>query len=378
MAVALLDLKRQFEAVEADVRLQIDRVLREQSFILGPVVEELEAAVAAYLGVAHAVGVASGTDALLLPLRALELAPGDEVVTTPFTFFATAGTIHNAGGRTVFADIEPGTFNLSPAALEAAMGPRTRAVVPVHLFGLMAEMERVLEIAHARGAFVLEDAAQAIGARQRIGGEWTAAGRLGGATALSFFPSKNLGGYGDGGMVVTDDDAFAARIRRLRTHGGVKMYHHDEVGLNSRLDALQAAVLLAKLPYLDRWSDARRANAAWYDARFEALEAAGHLRRPRVPEGSESVWNQYTLRVEDRDRLREQLAAEGIGSAVYYPVPLHLQPCFAYLGYGPGDFPESERASREVLSIPVHPDLTGDEREKVAAAVERFYAGSRP
>jgi len=373
MAVALLDLKRQFEAVEADVRLQIDRVLREQSFILGPVVQEFEAAVAAYVGVGHAIGVASGTDALLLALKALDLAPEDEVVTSPFTFFATAGTIHNAGGRTVFADIEPDTFNLSPAALEAAMGARTRAVVPVHLFGLMADMERVLEIARARGAFVLEDSAQAIGARQVVGGEWTATGRLGDATALSFFPSKNLGGYGDGGMVVTDDAAFAERIRKLRTHGGVKMYHHDEVGLNSRLDALQAAVLLAKLPYLDRWSAARRENAAWYHARLEALEAAGHLRRPRIPEGSESVYNQYTLRVEDRDRLREHLTAEGIGCAVYYPVPLHLQPCFAYLGYGPGDFPESERAAREVLSIPVHPELTDDERERVAAAVERFY-----
>jgi dTDP-4-amino-4,6-dideoxygalactose transaminase len=376
MAVALLDLKRQFETVEADVRLQIDRVLREQSFILGPVVQEFEAAVAAYVGVAHAVGVASGTDALLLALKALDLAPDDEVVTSPFTFFATAGTIHNAGGRTVFADIEPDTFNLAPAAIEAAFGARTRAVVPVHLFGLMADMERVLAVARARGAFVLEDSAQAIGARQRVGGEWTATGRLGDATALSFFPSKNLGGYGDGGMVVTGDAAFAERIRRLRTHGGVKMYHHEEVGLNSRLDALQAAVLLAKLPYLDRWSAARRENAAWYHARLERLEAAGHLRRPCIPEGSESVYNQYTLRVEDRDRLREHLGAEGIGCAVYYPVPLHLQPCFAYLGSGAGDFPESERAAREVLSIPVHPELTEDERERVAAAVERFYAGS--
>jgi dTDP-4-amino-4,6-dideoxygalactose transaminase len=376
MSVALLDLKRQFETVEADVRLQIDRVLREQSFILGPVVHEFEAAVAAYVGVGHAIGVASGTDALLLVLKALDLAPDDEVVTSPFTFFATAGTIHNAGGRTVFADIEPDTFNLSPSALAGAVGARTRAVVPVHLFGLMADMQGVLDIARPRGAFVLEDSAQAIGARQRVGGEWTATGRLGNATALSFFPSKNLGGYGDGGMVVTDDAAFAERIRRLRTHGGVKMYHHDEVGLNSRLDALQAAVLLAKLPWLDRWSAARRENAAWYHARLEPLEAAGHLRRPRIPACSESVYNQYTLRVEDRDRLRQHLTAAGIGCAVYYPVPLHLQPCFAYLGYGAGDFPESERAAREVLSIPVHPELTDDERERVAAAVERFYTGS--
>ncbi|HEX6371485.1 MAG TPA: DegT/DnrJ/EryC1/StrS family aminotransferase [Longimicrobium sp.] len=374
MSVALLDLKRQFEQVEADVRVQIDRVLREQSFILGPIVQEFEAAVARYAGARHAVGLASGTDALLLALRALDLQPGDEVITTPFTFFATAGTIHNAGGRAVFVDIDPVTMNLDPAAVERAVTPRTRAIVPVHLFGLMAAMAPLRETARRHGLFLLEDSAQSIGARQVVDGEWKATGQLGDATTFSFFPSKNLGGYGDGGMLVTDDDAFAARIRRLRTHGGVKMYHHDEVGFNSRLDTLQAAVLLAKLPYLDRWSGARRENAAWYDARFAALEDAGVLRRPLVPEGNESVYNQYTLRVRDRDGLREHLQSRGIGCAVYYPVPLHLQPCFAYLGYAAGDFPESERAAGEVLSIPVYPELAADERERVAEAIEGFFA----
>jgi dTDP-4-amino-4,6-dideoxygalactose transaminase len=374
VSVALLDLKRQFEQVEADVRVQMDRVLREQSFILGPIVQEFETAVAAYAGVKHAVGLASGTDALLLALRALDLRPGDEVITTPFTFFATAGTIHNAGGRAVFVDIDPVTMNLDPAAVERAVTPRTRAIVPVHLFGLMAEMASLRETARRHGLFLLEDSAQSIGARQVVDGEWKATGQLGDATTFSFFPSKNLGGYGDGGMLVTDDDAYADRIRRLRTHGGVKMYHHDEVGFNSRLDTLQAAVLLAKLPYLDRWSDARRANAAWYDARFAALEEAGFIRRPLVPEGNESVYNQYTLRVHGRDRLREHLQARGIGCAVYYPVPLHLQPCFAYLGYAVGDCPESERAAAEVISIPVYPELEAEERERVAEAIECFYA----
>ncbi|MBW3655621.1 MAG: DegT/DnrJ/EryC1/StrS family aminotransferase, partial [Gemmatimonadetes bacterium] len=219
----------------------------------------------------------------------------------------------------------------------------------------------------------LEDSAQSIGARQVVDGEWKNTGQLGDATAFSFFPSKNLGGYGDGGMLVTGDDDYAARIRRLRTHGGTKMYHHDEVGFNSRLDTLQAAVLLAKLPYLDRWSAARREHAAWYHERFAALEADGLLRRPHIPQGNESVYNQYTLRVDRRDALREHLQARGIGCAVYYPVPLHLQPCFAYLGYGPGDFPESERAATEVISIPVYPELGAGEREQVARAVEAFY-----
>lgn len=373
MQVGLLDLKRQFEQVEPEVRRRLDDVLSDQSFILGRVVEEFERAVAQYVGVEHAVGVASGTDALLLPLKTLDLRPGDEVITSPFTFFATAGAIHNAGARPVFADIEPGSFNLDPTQVERAITPRTRAIVAVHLFGQMAAMESIREIADRYGLFVLEDSAQSIGARQQVGAEWRPSGQFGDATAFSFFPSKNLGGFGDGGMVVTRDAAVADRVRRLRVHGGAKMYHHDEVGLNSRLDALQAAVLVAKLPHLNRWSQKRRENASWYDGRFAPLESAGALRRPHITAGNESVFNQYTLRVRNRDRLRDHLSNAGVGSAVYYPLPLHLQPCFRYLGHDQGDFPEAERAAGEVLSIPVHPELTADQREYVATSVETFF-----
>ncbi|HEX7050672.1 MAG TPA: DegT/DnrJ/EryC1/StrS family aminotransferase [Longimicrobiales bacterium] len=375
MPVPLLDLKRQFAAISSEIRARIDEVIDAQAFILGRPVEELEAAVAAFLGVDHAVGVASGTDALLLPLKALELQPGDEVITSPFTFFATAGAIHNAGGRPVFVDIEPESFNLDPDRVEQAVTPRTRAIVPVHLFGQMAEMAPLREIADRHGLPLIEDAAQAIGARQRVGDEWYATGRLGTCAAFSFFPSKNLGAFGDGGMIVTDDAALAARLRRLRVHGGLKMYHHEEVGTNSRLDALQAAVLLAKLPHLPAWSEARRRNAAAYNDRLADLERRGCIERPRVREHNESIFNQYTLRARNRDGLRDHLRASGIGNAVYYPVPLHLQPCFAYLGYAEGAFPESERAAREVVSIPVFPELTADEREEVAAAIEAFYEG---
>jgi len=371
--VPMLDLTRQYAGLKSEIRVHLDRVLDAQSFILGRTVEELEEAVARHHGVAHAVGVASGTDALLLPLHALDLRPGDEVITTPFTFFATAGTIHNAGGRPVFVDIDRDTFNLDPAQVERAVTPRTRAVVPVHLFGQMAPMEPLRRLASEKGLFLLEDAAQAIGARQKIGEEWVTVGQLGDAATLSFFPSKNLGGYGDGGMILTNDADLAARLRRLRVHGGLKMYHHDEVGLNSRLDALQASVLLAKLPYLAEWTEARRAHAAAYDEQLAELEAAGVLRRPGILPESYSVYNQYTIRATERDALRQHLERVGIGSAVYYPLPLHLQPCFEYLGYRRGDFPVSEQASQEVLSLPVYPELTTEERDRVVAAIRDFY-----
>lgn len=374
MSVPLLDLKRQYATIADEIRSRMDSVIEDQSFIMGPAVAEFERAVAEFLGVEHAIGVASGTDALLLPLKSLDLQPGDEVITTPFTFFATAGAIHNAAGRAVFVDVEPDTYNIDPEQVEAAITPRTRAIVPVHLFGQMADMKPLREIADRHGLLLLEDAAQAIGARQRIDGEWVVTGQLGSCAAFSFFPSKNLGGFGDGGMIVTNDAELAQRLRRLRVHGGLKMYHHDEVGTNSRLDALQAAVLHAKLPHLPAWSEARRRNAAWYDQRFADLERAGKLVRPAVREYNESIYNQYTLRVEGRDALREHLNARGIGNAVYYPLPLHLQPCFAYLGYGAGDFPESERASQQVVSIPIFPELSTAELEEVATAVEEFFA----
>lgn len=373
MAVPLLDLKRQYAAIAGEIRARMDRVIENQAFILGDAVLELEGAVAEFLSVKHAIGVASGTDALLLPLKALDLCPEDEVITTPFTFFATAGAIHNAGGRPVFVDIEPETFNIDPAAVERAITPRTRAIVAVHLFGQMAEMAPLREIADRHGLLLIEDAAQAIGARQRIGGEWYTTGQFGHCAAFSFFPSKNLGGFGDGGMIVTNDDTLAARLRRLRVHGGLQMYHHEEVGTNSRLDALQAAVLSAKLPHLPAWSEARRRHAAWYNARLADLARAGKVRLPVVTENNESIYNQYTLRVEDRDGLKQFLTERGIGNAVYYPLPLHLQPCFAFLGYGEGACQESERAAGEVISIPVFPELTSAELEEVAAAIEAFY-----
>jgi dTDP-4-amino-4,6-dideoxygalactose transaminase len=338
-------------------------------------VEQFEAAMCQQLGVAHAVGCASGTDAILLSLRALDIQPGDEVVTSPFTFFATAGAIHNVGARPVFADIDPDSFNLSPEAAERAITARTRAVMPVHLFGQMAEMGAFRALADRHDVALIEDAAQAIGAwQQTVAGATITTGTLGDACAFSFFPSKNLGAFGDAGMIVTPNAATAERLRKLRVHGGRQMYHHEEVGYNSRLDALQAVVLLAKLPHLEAWSAARRAHAEFYD---QALAGLSGISTPVVRPGNESVVNQYTIRVagSGRDALAEFLKARGVGSGVYYPVPLHLQECFHYLGYGEGDFPESERACREVLSLPVFPELTREQREHVVRCVREFAGG---
>ena len=368
MPVPLLDLRAQHATIKTEVLDALLRVVDDQTFILGEPVAQLEARVAALSGTRYAVGCASGTDALLLALRALDIGPGDEVVTTPFTFFATAGTIHNVGATPVFVDIEPRTFNIAPEAVAAAATGRTKAVMPVDLFGQMPPLERVR--AAAPGIPLIEDAAQSIGARRRIGGTWRRAGEVADIGTFSFFPSKNLGGYGDGGMMVTQDEALYRRLMRLRTHGSVKTYYHEEVGYNSRLDALQAAVLLAKLPHLEDWSAARRANARFYDAAFADVP---ELTTPVVDADAESIYNQYTLRCERRDELQAHLKARGIGSAVYYPLPLHLQPCFAYLGYQPGSCPEAERAAGEVLSLPVYPELTAAQRDEVVATVRGFY-----
>jgi dTDP-4-amino-4,6-dideoxygalactose transaminase len=327
--------------------------------------------VAALSHTTHAVGCASGTDALLLPLKALDLAPGDEVITTPFTFFATAGAIHNAGGTPVFVDIEPATFNIAPAAVEAAVTPRTRAIVSVDLFGQMAAMEALLPIAERHGLALIEDAAQSIGARRKIDGAWRMAGELGTVGTLSFFPSKNLGAYGDGGMMVTQDDALAERLRRLRLHGGSREYFHDEVGFNSRLDTLQAAVLLTKLPHLAGWSAARARHAARYAEAF-----AGHpdICPPRTDPANEHIFNQYTIRVPRRDQLRAHLKARQIGHSVYYPLSLHRQPCFAHLGYPEGSLPHAETASAQVVSLPVYPELSEAQQQAVIDAVLEFYA----
>ena len=370
MNVPLVDLVAQYRTIKDEVLPAIQAVIESQQFVMGPAVARLESAVAQLAHAKHGIACASGTDAVLLPLKALDLEPGDEVITTPFTFFATAGTIHNAGGTPVFVDIEPGTFNIDPAAVEAAITPRTRAIVPVHLYGQMAAMERLLAIARARGLKIVEDAAQAIGARRSIDGEWRMAGELGWATGYSFFPSKNLGAWGDGGMMVTSEDALAERLRKLRLHGGAKQYHHDEVGTNSRLDSLQAAVLLAKLPHLEAWSAKRREHAAYYTRALADLPA---VRPPAVDPANEHIFHQYTVRAERRDELQAHLKRHGIGSAIYYPVPLHLQRCFSHLGYRPGRLPESERASAEVLSLPVYPELTQEQLDCVIETIGGFY-----
>ena len=374
MAVPLLDLRAQHACIRDETVAAVLRIVDAQTFILGDAVSDLEQAVGALSHTRHAIGCANGTDASLLAMRALDIGRGDEVITTPFTFFATAGTIHNVGATPVFVDIEPRSFNIAPEAAAAARTSRTRAVIPVDLFGQMAQVERVA--AAMPGIPVIEDAAQSIGARRRIDGTWTMAGERAAIGTFSFFPSKNLGGFGDGGMIVTQDDAIAERLRRLRVHGGAKQYFHDEVGYNSRLDALQAAVLSAKLPHLGGWSAKRRENAAYYDAALTDLARDGAITTPFVESENESIFNQYTLRVAEgrRNALQVFLKERGIGTSIYYPLPLHLQPCFAYLGYREGQMPESERAAAEVLSLPIFPELTRSQLDEVIAGVHAFFA----
>ncbi len=370
MNIPLLDLRAQFQSIRGEVLPALLEIVERQQFILGPPVSALEAAIAERCHSGFGIGCASGTDALLLSLRALDVGPGAEVITSPFTFFASAGSIHNVGARPVFVDIDPATFLLDLGEVETLISDRTRAIIPVHLFGQMAQMERVTALAERHHLAVVEDAAQAIGARQRVQAKWRMAGELGSTGAFSFFPSKNLGGWGDGGMIVTRDAALAGRLKRLRTHGGAKTYHHDEVGFNSRLDGLQAAVLLAKLPHLDAWAEARRARAAIYD---DALSDVAEVVVPTTEPSNEHVYHQYTIRAERRDDLRAHLDGAAIGCNVYYPVPLHLQPCFAGLGYTVGRFPEAERASREVLSLPIYPELGEDDCLRVAETIRGFY-----
>jgi dTDP-4-amino-4,6-dideoxygalactose transaminase len=367
VSVPLLDLTAQYGEIQVEIDAAVHEVVRSQRFILGPAVEALEDTMAERVGVRHAIGCASGTDALLLALKALQLEPGDEVVIPSFTFFATAGAVWNAGLTPVFCDIDAVTFNITAATVEPALAGRTRALIPVHLFGQMAPMAELMALADRHGLAVIEDAAQAIDAGQEWDGETRRAGSVGTMGAFSFFPSKNLGGFGDGGMITTDDDELAERLRKLRVHGGRQMYHHEMVGTNSRLDALQAAVLSVKLPHLNRWTEARRANAAQYD---QALAGTVGLTAPRAAPGNHHVYNQYTIRSDRRDDLKKHLDTEGIGNAIYYPMPLHLQPCFAPLGGVEGDLPVTEQAAREVLSVPVYPELTAGQREEVVRALQ--------
>jgi dTDP-4-amino-4,6-dideoxygalactose transaminase len=368
MAVPLLDLKAQHATIRDEVVAAVMDVVDQQAFILGDPVAQLECSVAGLSQVKYAVGCANGTDALLLALRALDVGAGDEVVTTPFTFFATAGAVHNVGARPVFVDIDPRTFNIAPDAIRSAVREKTKAVIAVDLFGQMAPIEHVNDAAQGRP--VIEDAAQSIGASRLINGATVMAGEAATIGTYSFFPSKNLGGYGDGGMMVTQDEALFEALMKLRTHGSRRTYFHEIVGYNSRLDALQAAVLRAKLPHLESWSSARRRNAAYYDAAFADL---ADVVTPFIDPANTSIYNQYTIRVPKREALQAHLKDRGIGCSVYYPLPLHLQPCFAYLGYLQGQCPESERAALEVLSLPVFPELTTAQLDEVIEAVRAFF-----
>ena len=368
MNVPLLDLRAQFQTIRGEVMTAVERVFESQHFILGPEVEAFERDAAEYCQVKHAIGCGSGSDALLLALMALGVGAGDEVVTVSFTFFATAGSITRLGARPVFVDISPDDFNIDPDLLERAITPRTKAIMPVHLFGQCAEMGAILEIAERHNLPVVEDAAQAVGAEFRK----QRAGAMGAIGCFSFFPSKNLGGAGEGGLMTTNDDRLAERLRLLRVHGMEPKYYHRIVGVNSRLDALQAAVLGVKLKYLDRWSDARRRNAEHYDRLF-AEYGVEEVVTPIVRPDRRHIFNQYTIRSPRRDELMDFLKRHGIGSEIYYPVPLSLQECFLYLGHGAGDLPASERASRECLSLPIYPELTEEMRRYVVEKIAEFY-----
>jgi dTDP-4-amino-4,6-dideoxygalactose transaminase len=382
MHVPLLDLRKQYEPLRDQIRAKLDEIADSQQFILGPEVEGLEREVCAYTGAAHAIGVSSGTDAELAILMALGIGPGDAVVTTPYTFFATAGCIARAGARILFADIDPRTFNLSPArlreVLERHRGERIKAIIPVHLFGQSCQMDEIRALAAEHEVPIIEDAAQALGAEYPGAGSARKCGAITECGFYSFFPSKNLGAFGDGGMIICGDEALAQKLRTLRNHGMGQRYHHQTVGGNFRLDALQAAILRIKLPHLDRWSEMRRANAARYRAGFEAAGLPDAL--PFEAFAGESavapnhhIYNQFILRVPRRDELLRHLAAGGIGHAVYYPIPLHAQECFAGLGYRRGDFPEAERAALETVALPIFPELLPEQQDAVIAAVTGFY-----
>jgi len=363
--VPLLNLKRQFETMRSEVLTEVASVFDSQLFILSGQVAAFESEIAEFLGAGEAVGMSSGTDALLAALMAAGVAPGDEVIVPAFSFFATAGEVSRLGARPVFADIEPTTFNLDPEDFTARITGRTRAVIPVHLYGQCADMGPILASARKAGVAVIEDACQAIGATYR----GRSAGTLGDIGAFSFFPTKNLGAAGDAGLAATGDPETGRRLRRLRVHGMEPKYHHEEIGGNFRLDELQAAVLRVKLRRLPTWNRRRREIAAIYDEKLSALESRGRLGLPQEAHGCEHVFHQFVIRVGDRDGVRKRLADRGIGSEVYYPVPLHLQPCFASLGAKPGDLPEAERAAREVLALPVWPEMTAEEIEAVVQAV---------
>ncbi|MFN3202562.1 MAG: DegT/DnrJ/EryC1/StrS family aminotransferase [Bradymonadia bacterium] len=367
MSVPFLDLKAQLGDYREEALAAFVDAMDAQAFIMGARVKTFEESLAAYTGVGHAIGVSSGTDALMVALMALGVGPGDEVITTPFTFFATAGVIARLGARPVFADIDPGTFNLTGEAINPLVNTRTKAILPVHLFGQIADLDALAP----ESPPVVEDAAQSLGATRR--GKMT--GHHGALSCISFFPTKNLGAFGDGGAVITTDAELADRCTLLRVHGARPKYHHAIVGGNFRLDALQAAILSVKLPHLEAWTEARRANAARYVAMFteSGLVERGLITLPVVLDDNRHVYNQFVVRAKDRDALKAHLAAQGIGSMIYYPKPLHLQACFADLGHGPGDFPAAEEACASVLALPIYGELTAEQQHLVVEAIAGYY-----
>jgi len=366
MQVPILDLKAQYVTIRDEVTRAIGDVCESQVFALGPAVAQFEQNIAAYCDSKHAIGVSSGTDALLVALMALGVGPDDEVITTPFTFFATAGCIVRVGARPVFVDVDPDSYNIDPAGIEEKITEKTRAIIPVHLFGQLAQMKPIMDIARRHNLAVIEDACQAIGASQ----DGVKAGNFGDCGCFSFYPTKNLGGFGDGGLVTTNDDELAQQIRILRDHGQNPRYFYRVIGGNFRLDGIQGAVLNVKLKYLERWNDARRRHAKLYDR----LLAGSPIKTPRIDANNVSIYHQYTVTVPDRDALQKHLAENGIGSAVFYPKPLHVQDCFEDLGYHEGDMPVAERLCREVLSLPLYPELQPDQIEHIAATAIKFYA----
>lgn len=371
--VPLLDLKPQYDALREEILAAVTRVCDSQRYIGGPEVEGVESELAALLGVRHAVAVSSGTDALLVALMALDIGPGDEVITSTYSFFATAGAIVRVGAKPVLVDIDPATYNIDPAGVSRAVTGRTRAIVPVHLFGLSADMDPILNEASRSGVPVIEDAAQAIGATY----DGRPVGSLGACGCFSFFPSKNLGALGDAGLVTTNDPSLAQRIRVLRDHGMQPKYHHQLVGGNFRMDALQAAVLRVKAPHVSAWTEARRVNADRYARLFRAEGLEQVMVLPREPSGRRHIFNQFVIRTADRDGLKRHLDAEGIGNEIYYPVPFHLQPCFASLGHVLGDFPEAERAARETLALPIFGELTLEQQQAVVQAIASHARAQR-
>jgi dTDP-4-amino-4,6-dideoxygalactose transaminase len=368
MKVPLLDLKAQYSTIRSEIRETIERVVESQHFILGPEVEGLEQEIAAFCKVRFAIGVSSGTDALLAALMAIGIGPGDEVVTCGYSFFATAGVIARLGARPVFVDIDPKTFNLDSTELDQKITSRTKAIIPVHLFGQCAEIDPIMEVVKGKSVHVIEDAAQAIGARDNKGKQ---AGTIGHVGCFSFFPSKNLGAFGDGGMVVTNDDHLAETVRVIRVHGAKPKYQHSLVGGNFRLDALQAAILRVKLKYLTRWTEMRRNKAHRYRSLFEEM---GLSKCASLPEDSSGhIYNQFVARFPDRDRLRRFLREKGVQTEVYYPIPLHLQDCFGDLGYRRGDFPNAEIAARDSLALPIYPEITEEQQRYVVQQIRDFY-----